>query len=402
MQKGSQMEITDRSKCCGCSACYSICPVKCINMVIDPEGFLYPAVDEEKCINCGLCKKVCPINHAFEKTSGLAVYAAISKESKVLSNCASGGVFFHLARQTLNENGVVFGARYNEDFSIVHDFTENIDAIPQYMGSKYVQSKIGENYKIAKEFLDSGRKVLFTGVPCQILGLRNYLQKDYDNLIAVNLICHSCPSPKVFKVFIEDICKKAKLPLIKHVTMRYKQYNVTGQAESNYMALFDQLPKLDTKVEPVYKKVFYETSFGRGFGRGLFARPSCFVCPAKNLTSGSDITIGDFWGIEKFYPNLNSKSGVSVVITQTNNGARYFEAIKSQFMVYNSTFEQVIEKNPRLITPLVADNNLREKFWQDFINNPTSLTIKTHTKPTLKSKIRNLISFALRKLKLRK
>lgn len=396
------MEITDRSKCCGCSACYSICPVKCINMVIEPEGFLYPAVDDEKCINCGLCKKVCPINHAFEKTSGLAVYAAISKESKVLSNCASGGVFFHLARQTLNENGVVFGARYNEDFSIVHDFTENIDAIPQYMGSKYVQSKIGENYKIAKEFLDSGRKVLFTGVPCQILGLRNYLQKDYDNLIAVNLICHSCPSPKVFKVFIEDICKKATLPLIRHITMRYKQYNLQGQPESNYMALFDQLPKLDTKVEPVYKKVFYETSFGKGFGTGLFARPSCFACPAKNLTSGSDITIGDFWGIEKFYPNLNSKSGVSVVITQTNNGARYFEAIKSQFMVYNSTFEQVIEKNPRLITPLVADNTLRNKFWQNFINNPTSATIIKHTKPTLLSKVKRMISFALCKIKSKK
>jgi len=391
------MQITVRSKCCGCAACYSVCPVNAISMESDEKGFLYPSVNEQNCIKCGLCKKVCPVNHTFKKTIEPKVYAAVSKSLNVIRSSASGGVFFHLASQIINNHGVVFGAKLHDDLSIIHDFTERISGLPQFMGSKYVQSQIGKNYKIAKQFLDAGRQVLFTGVPCQILALRNYLQKEYDNLLAVNVICHSCPSPKVFKVFIEDICQKASLHNIRYLTMRYKKSDPQGNIASNYFAIFDQIPQIDKNNSPVYKSIFYESSFGRGFGSGIFARPSCFACPAKNLTSGSDITIGDFWGIEKYHPNLNSRAGVSLVIIETNKGARHFNTIATNFDLFKSTLEQAIEKNPRLVTPLVASSSLREKFWQEFIIKPSANTINKHTKPTFKSQVKRVILAILRK-----
>ena len=192
-------------KCCGCSACMQACPKKCIIMKIDLEGFWYPKIKKSLCIDCHYCEKVCPVLHLLKKTDKTPVaYAAYSNEEYKRLNSSSGGIFTHLAEYILGEKGVVFGASFNEDYkSVKHILVENENDLGKLRGSKYLQSDINETYKIAKEKLDSGCLVLFTGTPCQIEGLICFLQKDYENLLLVDVVCHGVPSPKIWRDYLK-------------------------------------------------------------------------------------------------------------------------------------------------------------------------------------------------------
>ena len=192
------IDIKDKKDCCGCSACVQICPKHCIHMVADNEGFLYPQVDTTVCINCGLCEKVCPVINQNEPREPLAVYAAKINNDEIRIKSSSGGIFTLLAEKIINEGGVVFGAKFNKNWDVVHDYTETINGLEAFRGSKYVQSIIGDNFKIAKQFLNDGRKVLFSGTPCQIAGLKRYLQKEYNNLLTIDIICHGVPSISIW------------------------------------------------------------------------------------------------------------------------------------------------------------------------------------------------------------
>lgn len=196
--------IQDKKECCGCSACASVCPKNCITMSEDSEGFLYPHVDESVCIDCHLCERVCPmINHGKDREP-LAVYAAKNSNETIRMQSSSGGIFTLLAERVIDEGGVVFGASFNDRWEVVHDHVETKEELAKFRGSKYVQSKIGDNYRKVKLFLSEGRNVLFSGTPCQISGLKKYLRKDYDNLLAVDFICHGVPSPGVFRTYLQE------------------------------------------------------------------------------------------------------------------------------------------------------------------------------------------------------
>lgn len=170
------IHITDKTKCCGCWACNQICPENCISMQEDYEGFLYPVVDLSKCTNCGLCERVCPvINQQVPVITEPASYACINNDEKIRNQSSSGGIFSLLAENAIINGGVVFGARFEPDWSVVHDYTETIEGLAAFRGSKYVESKIGNNYIKAKEFLRQNRLVLFSGTPCQIAGLNKFL-----------------------------------------------------------------------------------------------------------------------------------------------------------------------------------------------------------------------------------
>lgn len=192
------IDILDKQKCCGCSACMQRCPKQCIAMQEDSEGFCYPIVDRNACIACGLCEKVCPMLNPYKARKPLEVHAAINRDEQIRRESSSGGIFTLLAEQTIRKGGVVFGARFDGNWEVRHDWCENIEGLGQFRGSKYVQSRIGACYRQAEIFLKSGRSVLFSGTSCQIAGLHRFLGKSYDNLLSVDVICHGVPSPLVW------------------------------------------------------------------------------------------------------------------------------------------------------------------------------------------------------------
>lgn len=230
------INIIEKKDCCGCSACVQKCPRQCISLQEDEEGFLYPIVNEQACIDCGLCEQVCPILHPGEAHKPFKVFAAKNSNEKIRSESSSGGVFTILAESVLEEGGVVFGAKFSEHWGVVHDYTETKEGLAAFRGSKYVQSCIGDCFIKAKSFLVQGRKVLFSGTPCQISGLKRFLGKEYGNLLAVDFICHGVPSPKVWRMYLEETitreCARNSVPscsahdrnvLVKGISFRDKR-----------------------------------------------------------------------------------------------------------------------------------------------------------------------------------
>ncbi len=193
------IDIQDKKDCCGCEACAQRCPRHCISLSEDAEGFLYPKADASLCIQCGLCESVCPVIHRGVARDPLSVFAAKNPDWETRRQSSSGGVFTLLAERTIAAGGVVFGARFDDSWEVVHSYTETLDGLAAFRSSKYAQSHIGDSYRQAERFLRQGREVLFCGTPCQIAGLRRYLRKDYGNLLAVDFICHGVPSPGVFR-----------------------------------------------------------------------------------------------------------------------------------------------------------------------------------------------------------
>lgn len=326
------IDVIDKSKCCGCAACVQRCPRQCITMRSDKEGFLYPRVDTAKCIDCGMCEKVCPVINHGEPKLPQKVYAAKNNNEVVRCQSSSGGVFTILAEKTINAGGVVFGVMFNENWEVVHSYTETIEGLAAFRGSKYVQSFIGNSYREAEAFLKQGREVLFSGTPCQIAGLKRYLRKDYENLFTVECVCHGVPSPLVWQEYLKDIKRpmgviekntvssvSKSLPVITGINFRdksigWKKYGFVLRASSDCKAEENSvLPSNKTIVNDL----FYDNPFMQAFLRDFILRPSCYNCPAKAGRSGADIALADFWGIEKLMPQFDDDKGCSLVLDYT-------------------------------------------------------------------------------------
>lgn len=305
------IEITKKQNCSGCYACKNICPKQCIDMREDNEGFWYPQVDKDKCINCGLCEKICPIINNKERVNEIKAYACINKDEKIRAKSSSGGIYTLLAECIINNGGVVFGARFDEELNLVHSYTDNIQGLEQFRGSKYLQSRIGQSYKKAKEFLEKDIKVLFSGTPCQISGLLSYLSKEYENLICIDIICHGVPSPKVFKLYRDELEKKYG-STTQRIDFRCKDYG---------WKLFCVLLSFNNNTQ--YMKDLNNDVYMNGFLQNLYLRPSCYECKSKTLNRLSDITIADFWGIQNIASELDDDKGTSLVLVNSNKGKKY-------------------------------------------------------------------------------
>lgn len=341
------INIKSKEDCCGCSACAQRCPKQCIKMLEDEEGFLYPKVDETKCINCHLCEKVCPVANQAESRMPIDSYAAYNMDDGVRKDSSSGGVFTLLAEKVIAEGGVVLGATWNEKWQVVHTYTETKEGIAQFRGSKYIQSIIGETYKQAETFLKSGRKVLYSGTPCQIAGLRLFLRKEYDNLLTIDFICHGVPSPGVFRWYLQEeitnyAARKGRkntvsfLPIhsipegdvlmpeglsIKGIRFRDK---CSGWKKYSFVLLLAEASAEGKQNSVSLSYTLEQNSFLKGFLNDLYLRPSCHKCPAKSLKSGSDITIADYWGY-KDTPNItDTDEGISAVLINTVKGQTVF------------------------------------------------------------------------------
>lgn len=363
------VEIKNKTNCCGCHACYNVCPKNAIEMKEDEKGFKYPVVDKDKCINCGLCEKVCPIsNNKKEVEKNIRVYACYNKNEKERINSSSGGIFILLAKEIIKQGGVVFGACLDERFNVIHTYAEKEEDLKKFMGSKYVQSVIGDNYKKAKKFLDKGRTVLFTGTPCQIEGLKSYLQKDYENLYTQDLICHGVPSPMVwnkYKKYRENTDKDN----IKEVSFRNKD-----NGWKNYNVKF-------TYSNKNYRETSGNDLFMQSFLRNTVLRDSCYDCNFKKKYRKSDITLADFWGVEKELPEMDDNKGTSIVVLHSENGNKLFELIKDKLEYKQIEFEQFIKYNPSMIKSSPVDKN-RESFFKNINVLEFNKNVKKNTAQT--------------------
>ncbi|WP_444379929.1 Coenzyme F420 hydrogenase/dehydrogenase, beta subunit C-terminal domain, partial [Prevotella sp.] len=259
-------------ECTGCMACANVCAHHAIYIKKDEEGFDRPVIDKSLCVDCGLCVKTCPINHHPDAHEPVKIYSGWSSEEDVRTSSSSGGAFTEIARPVLEEGGVVFGCALNDKLQAEHIYVETLEDLKYKLsGSKYVQSRIGNSYTLAKGFLRQGRKVLFSGTPCQIAGLKNYLRRDYDNLITVDLICHGVPSPMLFEDYKTFMQKHENMKLTK-VSFRCKKsswifYNMTlkGHVEKS-------------SALKTYVGSYYEDPYIRASQRDYFLRPSCHQC----------------------------------------------------------------------------------------------------------------------------
>lgn len=376
------IDIKDKSACCGCSACVQRCPVHCIAMHDDEEFFPYPLADASKCINCHLCEKVCPVIHQGDPRTPLEVLAAKNLNDTYRLSSSSGGLFTSLAEHVIEKGGVVFGACWNEEWKVKHDYTENLQGLSNFRSSKYLQSVIGDSFLKAERFLKAGREVMFTGTPCQIAGLKLFLRRDYKNLLTVDVICHSVPSPGIWQQYLTEKLQQLKWRIadIRHISFRNKK-----KGWKNYSII------IKNKDGRTFSETSSKNPFMRGFLANLYTRPSCFACPAKELKSGSDITLGDYWGIAITQPELDDDKGVSAVVVNTEKGQAYLQAIKGVGMS-TASWKDLCKRNPAIIHS-TTPNRLKEEFW-----NKRNTSIEARIKKLCKRplNIRGIIWNALR------
>ena len=346
------LQIVDKSECCGCTACANICPKHCIFMQEDKEGFRYPSINKNLCINCDLCMKICPIinyQNIEIKNEGL-IYGVKNKDITIQKESTSGGAFWGLVQYTLSKKGIVYGAIYDEKYQVIHKAASTIDDCKQFQGSKYVESYISETlFKDIKCILESGRLVLFSGTPCQVAGLRSFLKKTYNNLILCDLICSSVPSPKIFRDYIHFIQQKRTL---RSINMRWKGY---GWNKSCTKLVYTNDSSIIGKG---FAKLWTTIAFSH-----IVSRPSCHKCKFTSSYRVGDISIGDFWGVEKNYPDFFDDKGVSLVLVNTSKGRNVFNLVKNNFSLQQTTKEYCMQ--PRLSYPS-SPSPYRAQFWEKY------------------------------------
>lgn len=377
------IQISSKQNCSGCHACYNVCPIQCISMDEDREGFLYPRVFKDKCMKCSLCEKVCPILQPAILENKPKAYASYNKNENIRMKSSSGGVFTLIAEEVIKNNGVVFGAGFDKNFNVEHSYVETIEELSKFRGSKYVQSNIGNAYKKAKEFLEQGRNVLFTGTPCQIDGLKLYLQKEYNTLICQDIICHGVPSPKAWREYKKFITKGKSIKNIyfRNKRLGWNNFSMRIEMENN-----------------IYSKDLNEDIFMKAFLTNFCLRPSCYFCHSKSLHRRSDITLADFWGIEKLLPNINDDKGTSLVFINSEKGMQIFKNISSEVVScdvdineairYNSSAYKSVELTPK-----------REKFFKYFGTLPFDKLVNKCIKESTYTKVKHFIQRAGLKVK---
>lgn len=355
-----------KENCCACGACFNICPKSAISMITDEYGFRYPKIDEEKCISCGACQRVCAFQYIEETNKTKSVFVSARKDNDKIMQSASGGIFAVFAEKILKENGVVCGVTLVEESGVLepkHICIDKIEDLPKLLGSKYVQSDTNIVYKDIKKYLLDNRKVLFSGTPCQVAGLRAFLGKVYNNLLTLDIICHGVPNAEFFKGYLKILEKKFKGKVI-DFKFRDKKYGWGPYT------MYVKVLKSDKTVINKYFSL-EESSYAHMFLCTETLRKNCYKCKYTNENRTGDITIGDYWGIEKEHPNLLGENGgvldryrgISVAIINTNNGKIWLDKCKDELYLYPSTFEQVAKINTQLREPS-AYGKYRDKIMQ--------------------------------------
>ena len=351
------INITDKTKCTGCSACVNVCPKSAIDFCDDRAGYRYPVVDETKCVNCSLCEKVCPIINPVDVSDNFnepIVKAAWNLDKEIRINSTSGGVFSAIADSFIENGGFVVGAEYTEDFGIRHIVISDKDKIRQIRQSKYAQSDLGDIFKAIKNLLNTGDKVLFCGSPCQVAGLKKYLFKDYQNLFLVDFICRGIISQKIYKNYLESVERHTNSKITK---VHFKNKDFGWNQFST---------KLSLSNGDEYHKDRYHDEYMVGYLKyNLYLRPCCHDCQFKTLPRIADLSLGDFWGIANSDKTLDNDQGTSVVLINSEKGLKYFDGLSEMLFSTDSSIEQVVKGNSCLLN-IAPKGEYSEYFYKHF------------------------------------
>lgn len=381
--KKKWIEIDSKEDCCGCTACSSICPKDAIEMIEDEEGFIYPVVDKEKCIECGLCKKTCPVlNRKKTKGDKLKAYIFQHNNNEVRKESTSGGAFTAIAESIIEQDGVVFGVSFDEEYNVKHTYVTKKEDLYIFRNSKYVQSNPNNTYEEVKEFLENNRLVLYSGTSCQIEGLKKFLKKEYENLYTIDVVCRAVPSPKMWKKYISWRKKVYTNP--NKVYFREKYY---GYKYSN-MSIYGENRDYHSGVE--------SDPYLRAFFSNICDRPSCYSCKFKTQYRKSDLTIWDCFNVEKFDKRMDDDKGTTRILAHTDKGNKIIEQIsKTNICKMIDVDDALADFNGIFST--VKYNNKKQVFVKDMNNLNGEELFEKYFPDTFKIKIeRELRKFLLK------
>ena len=322
--------MIEKKECCGCTACVHICPVNCITMQEDEEGFLYPVIEEEKCIHCHKCEKVCPGRNTKQIHTNTETFVGYCIDEEIRKQSSSGGIFSVVAEWIIQQKGVVFGAAFDDNFEVHHIAIETKAELEKLRGSKYVQSRMENVYLEVKQYLKMKRKVLFTGTACQIAGLKNYLNIEDENLYTIDVLCHGVPSPKIWRMYLDEKQKQYHSSIEK-CEFRNKE---NGWKKFSINILFSDKQQ--------YMVRYFEDDFMGMFLGNIDLRPSCHACHFKGFPRISDMTIGDCWGIENHMPDMDDDKGTSVIMVHSSNGERMLEGVRGNLRLREANLDTVL------------------------------------------------------------
>lgn len=353
------LDTNNASDCCGCGACAEVCPCSAISFVEGKDKAIYPQIDNIKCINCGKCRQVCAFyNYSVEKDyEDEKAYVALLKNDEDRLRSASGGAFVGIVNALKKKHPDLFvvGAAWQDDLSVKHEILR-ADEIERFRKSKYTQSYTEGIFSKIKEKLDGDNTVLFSGTPCQVAELKYYLKKEYENLYTVDLVCHGVPGNSIFKKYISFVEEKYNKK-VKEASFRNKKEDFFGEVHSDYTKLV-----LDNG-----KTIFRNNktdNYLRGFRSGLYYRESCYLCPHANPKRVSDITIGDYWNIQKKYPEIVDYTGVSCLIINTQKGKNVFDEL-DELEIKETTIDYLLQNNSQLIRSSKVHKN-RDYFFEKY------------------------------------
>ncbi|MDR2655252.1 MAG: Coenzyme F420 hydrogenase/dehydrogenase, beta subunit C-terminal domain [Oscillospiraceae bacterium] len=352
------IDIKDKKNCCGCSACKIVCPVEdCIKMLPDEEGFLYPKANAGCCVECGLCEMVCPVlNPVEEKPLAQEAYLVQNKDERIRAESTSGGAFSAIASYVLQRGGAVFGAVMNDEHKVSHGYTEQESGLRHFRNSKYVQSRMGENFRIAERFLRGGRPVCFSGAPCQIEGFAQYLGRGYDNLILVDVVCRAVASPLVFAKYISWQKQKIGRDFGK---VRFRDKRFYGYRYSQIT-----ISEKDAENQVIYHGGVESDPYLRAFFSDICQRPSCHDCKFRKLHRISDFTLSDCFEPDTHAPELDDGKGTTRLLIHSEKGRAVFREIKSKLRYIKLKPEEAVKGLRELREPL-PESPRRREFFKD-------------------------------------
>lgn len=382
-----------KENCCGCSACAQICPKQCITMAVDAEGFWYPKIDANLCIKCGLCEKTCPLKKPLQAKENKTAYAMTHLDEAYRYACTSSGAFEIICRKFCGESPcAIFGAILDEKLQVKHEYALALEDLRKFRKSKYVQSDLGSSYQQVKAFLLAGRKVVFSGSPCQVDGLKHYLKKEWDNLLTVDFVCHGVPSPSTFSSYISYL-SYSRRKKVKNVIFRNK-VNVDGEWNCLGMKyIFED----GSEENDLYPPCLYMTNFLNQ----LYLRPSCHVCQYASMKRISDITLGDSWGMDSYKKTLSMRytNGTSLVMLNTEKGEKIFSETDSSYEWESVPIDLLPKAQKHLVEPSKT-HRCRKRFYMlsRFLSYSEAVEIATkrnrlfYYKTLLKLKLKKLFS----------
>lgn len=386
------IQIVEKSKCCGCSACTTVCPRHCIVMIPDDEGFTYPVVDQNVCIHCGRCEKICPVLNAnAEEPFQQSGYIVRSRHFQIRKKSAAGGAFAPMARYIVEHGGYVSGVILNEQFRAQHMIYGKGQDLSRFQGSKYMQSDLNGSFLEIRKLLDCGKTVLFSGTPCQVEGLLNSLEKAYQNLITVDVVCHSVPSPLLFEKYIQYI-EDFYHDHIVYVYFRDKHYGYD----------YPTMKLVGEKRGDFYHHGMESDPWLRAFFSQKCDRPSCYNCVFKKQYRRSDFTIWDCHDAALYGLSFRDQFGATKMLIHSSKGKTFFKKIADQYEILEVAPQKLVENSPAMWRSVQLNSDMREKFFEDVRNMSGIQLFKKHFPLSRKAQMKHVVRVCMYRLGIQK